>query len=785
MKKALLIIITSIVILFFVSCQSQDEYSKSLLLDLSFDETSGNKVHDRSGNLEDATVQYVFSNSQFLPDNQDPQWKKSGVQNGALLFDGYSNFIRYSEDDIVIKGSSFSISAWVAPRAFEWDDPNGLENGNDKLTSIASQFNKSSNEGFILGYQRFGALSFQVGIGDRWISLYNTTDKLQKYEWNYVAATFDGSKGEMALYLNGEQIETKYFFEGSEITPAYDEPLLIGKNNEGSSNATASLNMMSGLMDEVKLYKSVLDDTYIRKTYSDIEVPDIPFEDIWLQNILTEDIYKTQYHGGPYQHWMNEPHAPFYYNGKYHLFFQFNMFGPYWRNIGWGHLVSDDMVNWKPLKEAIMPTENTVCPDGVWSGGATLDNDGNPVLFFTAGNDSYQKDGLISNQNIGIARPKDLSDPNLTEWIIDDELAIKQASGQGKTGEFRDASVWKEDDTYYMAVCSASTKATAGGTVLLYTTKDDSFHNWTYKGQVYEVLNQTSDLGTSWEMPILMPLSNKDKSITKYVLIISPAPASTADNDAYYYVGTLDKNTGRFTPDSDFKKPKLFDYGNNVFTGPSAFIDPVSNKVCIFSIMQDQRSPGDQAASGWAHSIGLTREIYLNEDGTDVYMTIHDNVESYENEVLLDLSNETVSSANQKLSSVKGDMLHIVAEIDALNASSFGIKIRKNNDILEETTIYCDVTKNIVGIKTGLSGTLSGKQNISGNFYGELKLINGKIKIDIYLDRSLVEAFFNDQKAVSGRIYPDTSSLGIQMYEEGGNIKINSLHIATMKSIYK
>ena len=82
---------------------------------------------------------------------------------------------------------------------------------------------------------------------------------------------------------------------------------------------------------------------------------------------------------------MNEPHAPVYYNGMYHLFFQQNMVGTYWRNISWGHLVSEDMVSWRPVKEAITPMENTVVPDGVWSGGAALDVNGVPVLFFTAG----------------------------------------------------------------------------------------------------------------------------------------------------------------------------------------------------------------------------------------------------------------------------------------------------------------------------------------------------------------------------------------------------------------
>jgi len=30
---------------------------------------------------------------------------------------------------------------------------------------------------------------------------------------------------------------------------------------------------------------------------------------------------------------MNEPHAPLYYDGRYHLFYQHNPKGPYWNYI--------------------------------------------------------------------------------------------------------------------------------------------------------------------------------------------------------------------------------------------------------------------------------------------------------------------------------------------------------------------------------------------------------------------------------------------------------------------
>ena len=37
---------------------------------------------------------------------------------------------------------------------------------------------------------------------------------------------------------------------------------------------------------------------------------------------------------------MNEPHAPFFYNGYYHIFYQANLHAPIWDSIQWGHLAT-------------------------------------------------------------------------------------------------------------------------------------------------------------------------------------------------------------------------------------------------------------------------------------------------------------------------------------------------------------------------------------------------------------------------------------------------------------
>ncbi|MBD5150039.1 MAG: hypothetical protein HDT18_06625 [Oscillibacter sp.] len=757
---------------------------EGFLLNLSFDEGAGNQVSSAAGTVEPAEIAYNFTNAAYM-ENRDPEWRTEGVQGGCLLFDGNSNYISYAPEELLVQGDALTVSVWVAPRAFEWDDPNGEASGNEHLTTIAGQYNKDKKQGFVLGYQRYGKLFFQIGSGEEWLSVDSGDARLEKDAWNHVAAVFDGKAGAVTLYLNGSPAGEKSITAGSSIAPAENEKLLVGKNAHGEAIAAGSYQMFSGYMDELRLYGKALPKETVAAQASIENVPEIAYEDIGLQNILTTDIYKTQFHGGPYQHWMNEPHAPVYYNGMYHLFFQQNMVGTYWRNISWGHLVSEDMVSWRPVKEAITPTENSVVPDGVWSGGAALDVNGVPILFFTAGNDSFSKDGLISNQNVGAAYPADLSDPELIDWVVCDELAVAQVPGQGRPGEFRDSHIWKEGDTWYMLICGGS-ETGAGGSALLYETKtlevkgDGKIDmDWVYRGPIYDWPDQSMTYGTSWELPILLPLTNETGTITKYFFCISPAPASLADNKAYYFVGDFDKETGEFIPDERFdRNPALLDYGSNVFTGPSALVDPVSGDTYLFSIMQDQRGGAEEGAAGWAHCVGLPRKIWLNDEGTDVMMSPIDALHSLEGDVLAQGESMTLAQANEALAGVSGDLLYLRLAVDLGNANEVTLNVKSNGD-RDLTAFSCNVAE----------GTLSGRnpnktKEAKGLVVsGPLEVRDGKLTMEVYVDRSLVEGFFNDSKSVSIRSYADFDSQSVSL-EADGEITVTELYVAEMKSIY-
>ena len=186
---------------------------------------------------------------------------------------------------------------------------------------------------------------------------------------------------------------------------------------------------------------------------------------------------------------MNDPNGLVFYRGRFHAFFQHYPHAPRWRQMHWGHAVSDDLIEWEELPIALfpdMPYDNGL-NGGCFSGSAIV-KDGRLYLFYT----SVDAEG---NQTQSIA----FSDDGMNFTKYKDNPVIRE-NPLGDSREFRDPKVFRYGNGYRMVVGAGAHNT---GAILLY--RSDDLINWEYMGP----LLTDGRFGNVIECPNLFPLEDR------------------------------------------------------------------------------------------------------------------------------------------------------------------------------------------------------------------------------------------------------------------------------------
>jgi beta-fructofuranosidase len=316
---------------------------------------------------------------------------------------------------------------------------------------------------------------------------------------------------------------------------------------------------------------------------------------------LASDPMRPQFHLLPAKNWMNDPNGPIFFNGNYHMFFQYNPLAATWGDMSWNHAISPDMVHWRHLPVAMTPTPDSPDSFGVFSGSAIAV--GRRVYaVYTGTRKSDDAHATIRDGANDIQESQCLAwsdDPQLVHWTKEPEPVIPAPPPGMRITGFRDPSAWKQGDSYYMTVGAGEAKV--GGCVLLYTSKD--LRQWQYLHKLTggewngKPTPNPCDDGEMWECPELFPLGDA------HVLIYSTL------GKVYWQSGTLDPVTMKFAAN----KTGLLDF--DAFYAPKTQLDAQGRRI-IWGWIPERRSEDAMRAAGWSGMMSLPRLLTLDQDGT-------------------------------------------------------------------------------------------------------------------------------------------------------------------------
>ncbi len=234
--------------------------SADLIAHWQFDENSGSVAHDASGNGNDGTLK------------GDPQWVPGKI-GGALQLDGDGDYVDVGS--VGISGTAQrTMAGWA--KASTTDIPS--------WTSVFGFAPDGSTEGTYSDIEVDDTGNYVINV-EGWQGIICPVDT----QWHHFVVTYDGEGG--TWYLDGQLVDS----DTGEIETI--DQVRIGARLSNS-------NYFPGLIDDVRIYNTVLTLTEIKKlmagsrAYEPIPADGAPYEDTWVSlswlpgnSAVSHDVY--------------------------------------------------------------------------------------------------------------------------------------------------------------------------------------------------------------------------------------------------------------------------------------------------------------------------------------------------------------------------------------------------------------------------------------------------------------------------------------------------------------
>ncbi len=489
---------------------------------------------------------------------------------------------------------------------------------------------------------------------------------------------------------------------------------------------------------------------------------------------LYSEQYRPQVHFSPPTGWMNDPNGLVFFEGEYHLFYQYYPDSTVWGPMHWGHAVSTDLLRWENLPIALYPDSLGF----IFSGSAVIDvnntvgfgNEGKPAMIaiYAIHDMKGEKAGRQDIESQGIAYSTDKG----RTWTKYDKNPVLKSPG---TRDFRDPKVSWNEETHKWIMTLA-----VGDHVSFFSSPN--LKDWTPESEFGKGIGAH---GGVWECPDLFRMTVLGKpDQKKWVLIVNINPGGPNGGSAtQYFIGEFDGH--KFVNES--KDTQWADQGkDNYATVTYSNIPESDGRVISLGWMSNWQYAQVVPTSVWRSAMTLPREYNLVGEN-DRFILTSEPVREIEKlrEDKKDLATGIIKDKLELENELSGPVeLNLNLSLPANEASNdFGIELYNSKG--ENMLIGYNKTKAEFYVNRTNAGKSDFSKDFSGIHVSPYVLNEPKIDLRLVIDAASVELFAMKGRVVMTEIFfPSEKFSHVRLYSKNGSVQFDAGEIYKLSSAW-
>ncbi|MEM9326763.1 MAG: glycoside hydrolase family 32 protein, partial [Bacteroidota bacterium] len=443
--------------------------------------------------------------------------------------------------------------------------------------------------------------------------------------------------------------------------------------------------------------------------------------------------YRPQFHFSPRSQWMNDPNGMVYFQGEYHLFYQYYPDSTVWGPMHWGHAVSRDLVHWEHLPIALNPDSLGY----IFSGSAVVDwknttgfgsvNEPPLIAIYTY----HHPETTLQTQAIAYSTDRGRN------WTKYDHNPVLPNSG---IKDFRDPKVfWHEPSSQWIMILAEASQVGLYGSLDL-----KSWEPLSKFGQ-YD-----GNHGGVWECPDLFQLSDAGVN-SRWVMIVSIGSGGPAGGSAsQYFIGDFDGK--EFRNDYGADQEMWLDYGKDNYAGVTwSDVDPNDGRRIFLGWMSNWQYATKVPTESWRSAMTLPREMVLYQTREGYRVASRPVQEVYQLRIDTTVVNSKLLSGSADWSEVypsDSTLLNFELTLSDVSNTGFGWELLFENELEEYISLGFDQESNQFFIDRTESGDHSFSEDFSGIQYAKRISGQSQMSLSIWIDRSSIEVFADNGTVV-------------------------------------